>query len=683
MLFKKLIIYFYCLLIPYYAFTQEEENIIEELIIEQLGLEISENIDVSEFTERLRAYRRKPLDLNKAGESELNSLLFLSPQQIANILHHRNVSGNFISILELQGVQDLDLNTITRILPYIQVPTENPLANFSFYQTLKSAEQLIMVRYGRLLQKPAGYTIQDSARSRYLGDPNRYAVRYRMNSDNKIRIAINMEKDAGEPFFKEKQKYGFDFYGGYLALNDLSPHLKMLVVGDFGLQIGQGLISWTGLSFGKGVWIGSAAKQGVGLQPYASLMENNFQRGVAVKLAYESFEMTPFVAFNSLSGNALQTDSGYFISSLSSTGLHRTPTEQNQRKAVDQIVFGTHLSYTHNRLRIGLTYMNTSFAGLIVRGSTLRQQFDFEGKILHQIGVNYHYTYRNTYFYGETAHSYGGGYATNNGLIASLHPHVSFLVNYRNYQRNYHQFHAQSLSESSTLGNENGLYTGIVYHPSRKIEWVNYVDIFRFPWLKYRADAPSDGTDFLTQITYSWYKKGKISIRFRQRLKQENYALKESNENILHNVLRYQTRSDFHYKLNEVWTIRTRVEGVSYNKELEENSLGWIVYQDLFWKGLHQHVRLNMRIAYFDTDTYNSRLYAFENDVLYASSYPLYYQKGVRNYLNARIRVYKNLDIEGRYAWTKYIGQESIGTGLESIGGSMKSDFKIQIRWQR
>jgi hypothetical protein len=547
----------------------------------------------------------------------------------------------------------------------------------------KDADQLIFIRYGRLVEKQQGYQIEDTTRSRYLGDPNRYAIRYRFNYENKIRLALNMEKDAGEPFFKAKQKLGFDFYSGHLAFNDISTRTKTLVLGDYALQFGQGLVLWNGLSFGKGAWVGSIARQGVGLRPYSSMNETNFQRGAAATFALANFEITPFLAYNRLTANVQTDPEGYTtIQSINYSGLHRTPNEQKNRHAAAQFNYGANITYHYKRLKTGLTYLSTNFHGELLRGNNLYQQFDFQGKSLHQIGLYYNYTYRNLYFYGESAKSLGSGMAHNHGVLASLHPKLSAIVNYRNYQKDYHQFFAQSLGEGSKPINEKGIYSGIVYHPNRRIEWVNYVDVFQFPWLRFQADAPSGGTDFLSQFTYSWYKKGSIKLRYRQRLRQENILPEGRHENLLADVERTQLRGEFQYKLNDIWTLRNRLEWTGYEKEQSEHSQGWLLYQDVFWRSAHLGLQANIRIAYFDTQGYNARLYAYESDVLYASSFPMYYDHGVRSYLNIRWRLSRRIDLWARYALTQYFDKETIGSGLDALEGNKRSDVKFQIRWQ-
>src|SRR5690606_17558544 len=287
---------------------------------------------------------------------------------------------------------------------------------------------------------------------------------------------------------------------------------------------------------------------------------------------------------------------------------------------------GLDVTYRWNRLKMGLAFVHTQFNGEVTPPDQLRNLYAFQGSKQSNIGLNYQYTLRNLYLYGETAWQMDGGWATNNGVIGSLHPKLSVFVNYRNYQKDYHAFFAQALSEGTAVSNEKGVYAGVVYHPSRKIEWVNYIDRFRFPWLRYRVDAPSEGLDFLSQLTYTWYKKGNLSLRYRYRLKEENLT-GLAPEHFLAEVVKNQLRLHFQYKLSDVWEIRTRTEGVQYEKEAG-SVYGGLVYQDVFWRPTWRKLQVNARMAFFHTDSYDARLYAFENDVLYANSFPLYNGKG-------------------------------------------------------
>ncbi|RZF59539.1 helix-hairpin-helix domain-containing protein [Sphingobacterium corticibacterium] len=656
------------------------ESSVAEQIVEQLVEELEEEVDVDEVLELLRHYRTRPIDLNKTDGHELANLSFLSPLQIASLLAHREQTGKFISVLELQGIAHFDLPTIERLSPFITVSSVSSLEGLTWRKLYDDSEQQLMLRYGTIFQKQRGYFITDSTRSRYLGDANRYMLRYRFNFRNRLRLAINMEKDAGEPFFRERQRYGFDHNGVSLYAKDLGI-FKELILGNYALQAGQGLVMWNGLSFGKGAMMTSSARQGGGLRSYTSMNEHNYLSGFATRLSFDNWEITPFVSWRKLSGNRSGAEDGnYTISSISASGLHRTPNELRNRRAIKQNAIGTDVTYRYKRLKLGAVGVYTQYNGTIVHDGSPRQTYSFEGRRILNIGVNYQYTYKNVYLFGETAHEYRRGWATLHGLIASLHPKVSTFVNYRNYQPNYHAVFAQALGEGSAVVNEEGIYAGWMFHPNRKIEWMNYIDVFRFPWLRYRVDEPSAGMDVLSQFTYLWYKIGRISLRYRHRLKQENNSAQPPDRSVV-DVLKDQLRLVFQYKLSNQWEIRTRTEGVRYEKD-GRIDLGWLAYQDVFWKPARLPLQANVRLAVFATDSYDARLYAYENDVLYASAFPMYNGKGGRSYINLLYRIGRKIDFWLRYSLNHYLDVETVGSGLDQSEGARRSDIKIQFRYR-
>ena len=88
---------------------------------------------------------------------------------------------------------------------------------------------------------------------------------------------------------------------------------------------------------------------------------------------------------------------------------------------------------------------------------------------------------------------------------------------------------------------------------------------------------------------------------------------------------------------------------------------------------------LNLRLQYFETGNYDSRLYAYENDVLYSYSVPPSSGKGFRYYLNLHCDITRKITTWFRLARSVYPGQSSIGSGNDEISGNHKTDFRIQV----
>ena len=86
-----------------------------------------------------------------------------------------------------------------------------------------------------------------------------------------------------------------------------------------------------------------------------------------------------------------------------------------------------------------------------------------------------------------------------------------------------------------------------------------------------------------------------------------------------------------------------------------------------------------MRLQYFETDGYDSRLYAYENDVLYSFSIPVFYDKGYRYYLNVNYDVNKRLSCWFRWAQTIFKDKTTVGSGLDEIKGNKRTEVKFQV----
>lgn len=674
---SKILLFIGCFIgITCMAQTNEKINL--EELFESLSEELPEDTDLSELSEKWQYYLKHPIDLNKTEGTELIELQFIDPLLIQRLIEHRQVSGNFINALEIQSIAGFNTRLVSLLLPFVKVGEASPLTGSKF----KDVSHEFILRYGRPLEQTKGYQITDTTRSRYLGDPNRFAIRYRANLKDKIRLAINMEKDAGEPFFRDKQKLGFDFYGISVIVKSIGP-IRNLVVGDYALQFGQGLSMWNGLSFGKGGLVQNTARQGIGVKQYTSLNEVNFMRGITGTLQLQRFEVTPYFSYRPIDANVVDDSAGSrVIKTIAQSGLHRTATEQRYRNAAHQMTYGLNVLWRYNRFKIGIHVNQSQLDAIRLQGAAKRQQYDFEGDVLQNISLYTNYTFRNAHLFGEYANSLDGGSAILLGSIVSLHPRLSTVVLVRNYRKNYHTFYGQGFGESGNTANEEGMYAGLTYQLARKLVWSSYMDIFRFPEAKYQADTGSVGADFFSQLSYIWYKKGQLILRYRNRLKQTNYIGQGQTESGLVNSSKQQLRIEFQYKLNTTWTIRSRAEANLFQREYEDNSLGYLFYQDVFWKPDIGKIQLNARIAYFRTDTYDNRIYAYENDVLYASGFGMYHTNGWRAYLNLRYKINPNLDIWAKYGVYYYPDKDTIGSGLEEISGNRKSEIKLQLRWQ-
>ena len=675
MRFKFLPVFF--VVIGFIANAQTPEQKLElKDILESVAENLPENYDITELIDILIRYKKHPINLNKTTPEELKTLIFLSPLQISNFFIRIKESGNLTDVLELQTIDGFDTKTVQSLLPFVTLNGNTEYEKLTWRNLLNQGENDLMIRVARILEKQKGF--RDLPGNRYMGSQERFQTRYRYNYGTIVSAAITLDKDAGEKFIGKP----FDFYSGNITFAKLGK-IKKLVVGDFTMQFGQGLTLWSGFSFGKGPDVTSVAKKDLGLRPYNSTNEYSFFRGISSTInLYKNIDFTPFVSFRKLDASQdLDVNGNLVQSTINQTGLHRTPTEINNKSSLSQQVYGGVLQYSKNEFVVGgIAYQNRYKSSFITQ-TALYDQFSFTGKSLTNFGLYYNYTYKNIYFYGEGSKSMPGGSAYLNGLLISLSPTVSAAITYRNYAKNYHNFFNQGVSESSEAVNEKAWYAGLNINPNKRWAFSFYGDYFQFPWLKFRVDAPSSGYEILSQVVYTPNKIFKMLVRFKTENKQQNTDL-ELPIKFIDDVKKEGYRIESNWHANQKWQFQHRIEISQYQKGEAKAEFGYLIYQDIDYSPLFSKITGNLRIAYFNTPSYNSRIYAYEDDVLYSFAFGMYSGKGFRTYLNLKYNLAKKLNIWTRYAVFYYKDVKTVGTYLDEIEGNKKSEIKIQLRYQ-
>ncbi len=671
--------------------TQQTENIQER--IEDIVENLDDEIEITEVLDNLNVYLRNPLNLNRATRLELQKFFFLNDIQIHNLLEHIRLNGPLLSIYELQTIDGYDMGTIRNLLPFVYVSRDISARQMTLSDFFEQGQSQLFIRYQQVLEEQKGYApidpeeLAENPNARYLGSPYRLYARYRYTYFNNVSIGVTAEKDPGEEFFKGSQKHGFDFYSAHFYMRNVG-RIHTLALGDYHLQFGQGLNLWSGFGFGKSFDAINIKKNALGIRPYTSVDENRFMRGVAATHKINNIEITGFYSQKKRDANIIEAldtldndESLLYVSSLLQTGFHRTPRELETKNAIDEIIYGGNITYRQRRLSIGATAHRTLFSAQLDRRLYLYNQFDFNDSENYNIGVDYNYIVRNMNFFGEVVRSQSGGYAFLNGLIMSIDPRFSLSVLHRRYDKDYHPLYSNAFSEGSRIINEQGLFFGFMFRPQRAWTFYAYADNFKSDWLRYRVNAPSRGFDYLLQVNYRPSRQLELYARYRNRTKALNNTAEEFGIYPIHDTERQNFRFDIRFNASREFMLKNRAEYVTYTVG-EERNQGFMVYQDFRYAPIKLPFVFTLRYAVFQTDNFDTRIFVYENDVLYASSFPSYYYKGRRFYALVRYRINRNIDFWVRYAQTYYNDRFTIGTGLEEIQGNTRSELKAQFRFR-
>lgn len=674
------------------SFAQNDKtDLVIESLIEEIAADSDEELDYSTIYDDLHFFVENPLNLNEATEEHLDKLRFLDDLQTAEILKYRQMHGDFKTIYELQLLETFDSESIKKLLPFVTIKASKTDNSISLNKVFKYGRHQIFTRTQFFLEPMKGYNIPDSViqenpdKSRYLGDPMKYYFKYKFQYRDRVQWGITAEKDPGEQFFEGIQKYGFDYYSGHLQLNKIWK-FKTIVVGDFQAQFGQGLALWTGMGMGKSSYVLNIKKKTKGLRKYSSTDENQFMRGVGTTMQFGDLRLSAFGSYHKIDGNismldTMDLDDVQQVSSFQITGYHRTPSEIEDRRSIGQTIYGGNISYAGNWFKTGLTFVHYNFTADLNRDLKPYQLYEFQGSTNSNLGWNYEFEYKKLQIFGETAISQNGGLATVNGLIVPLAHQVSFVSLYRNYSPGYQAYFSGAFAEGSNTYNENGLYMGLVVHPYKKFKISSYIDSYTFPWLKFRLNSPqTNGLEYLTQIDYNPSRNVSMYIKYKKEIKPEN----TSQEVYLNYPVDKETwsfRYHISFQINRNLTLRNRIEFSGYNKE-EENVNGFMAYQDIKFVPNKLPLTMYFRYAVFDAP-YNARIYAYENDVLYAFSVPGYFYKGFRTYLTLKYDITSKLTFWAKYSQFNYTDRDVLSEGsLNEIDGSTKSEVKLQLRYK-
>ena len=231
--------------------------------------------------------------LNNADSLSLSRLGMLSLEQIRQFLLYRKVMGKLVSLFELQAIPGWDSQTIQRLLPYVALNERWTLKEPWSARWTGGRSQLLF-RWEKQLGKK-----QDPGLNDWMGKPHRVLMRYSYQYQHLIAYGLTLEKDPGEKFSTARYPYGPDFKSAYLLVREVGP-VKTLIVGDYAVNMGQGLLQWQSLAFGKGGELPAIKREAAVLLPYRSLQENNFYRGAAFTCGWRRAAATLFLSSKKL-----------------------------------------------------------------------------------------------------------------------------------------------------------------------------------------------------------------------------------------------------------------------------------------------------------------------------------------------------------------------------------------------
>ncbi|MBK8884060.1 MAG: hypothetical protein IPN67_17305 [Bacteroidales bacterium] len=480
------------------------------------------------------------------------------------------------------------------------------------------------------------------------------------------------EKDQGEKFFSPGTMSP-DFISANIAYTGKGL-VRRVILGDYSVRFGQGLNLNTGISTGLSLTSQGYMSATNEIKPYTSTDENIFFRGIATQLAIKNADISLFCSRNNIDATigTENGNSGDYIGSFYKSGSHNTLSLLQKRDAVSESVYGINLSYNFRIISIGIAWSENRFSlPAMPDYNTPEKIFSFRGRTNNVASFYYTSLIKKILLFGEVSANDIKKHAIVQGM--SFRPSDRLIINFQywKYAPGYTSFHGKGPGGSSGSYSEQSLLGNFTFEAARHLFIRGGCYIQHFPWLKYRCSSPSTGVKRELGFKYMPGEKLVFDWLYSYRYSMADNsttagipALKKTISRSLKMVSRYSVYNNL--------TLGTRID---YKIIDPSGSKGVQLLQDISFRPENVPVTFWLRYCIFRTDDWDSRIYSWENDLLYTYSIPAMYGKGSRFYIMAGWKISGKAELRFKYG----VLSESETTGLITDTEEFRLQLKIFI----
>lgn len=638
------------------------EVLSQEPRLSEIIVNIAEDLAASEtdqegadaYLDRLYELAENPVNINSGSEDELARLFFLSDFQVKALADYTRTTGKIFSFKELAYIPGFDLTTAEMIIPFSIIGGK--------VVTITDSARLRSLIITNLSIKPG------NADSISLGSSWKMLTKYKFNSGS-FSGGLTIEKDQGEKLFSPGT-ISPDFFSANMAYTG-KGFVRNIILGDFSARFGQGTNINTGISTGVSLTSQGYMSSTNEIKPYTSTDENNFFRGLATAFSFKNLELSLLYSKNNIDATlgTYAGNSNDFIENLYKSGTHNTSTLLKKKDAASESVMGLNLSCNFSNLRIGMAWSQSRFSlPLEPDTSDPEKNFSFTGKTNDLFSIYYNSMIKRILLYGEISANDIKRYAIVQGL--SLRPSDRLIINFlfRKYSPGYSAFHGKGPGGSTGNYSESSLLGNFTFEAASHLFIRGGCYIQQFPWLKYRCSSPSWGVRREAGIKYMPTEKLTLDWLYSYRISMANNT--EVNKiPVLKQTISRSVKFVIRYSVYDNLTLGTRID---YRLVDPMGSKGTLLLEDISYRIRKIPLSFWVRYCIFRTDDYDSRIYTWENDLLYSFSIPAFYGKGCRLYFMAGWKFTEKAELRFKYG----IVSDSDTKGIFEN----RDEFRLQVK---
>lgn len=623
------------------------------------------------------------MNINTATDIDLQRIPFLTTIQAKAIRVYVLDHYPLISAGELMPI--IELNYITRQWLHLFLRFERPDEVITLRSVTKSVHSDLLLRTDIPLYTQYGYGkcspeyAEKHKSIIYQGSQPYHSVRWMLRSGEHFDAGFQAEKDRGEK--------GVDFYSASVGIHNLGI-LQNAVLGDYHTHFGLGLVVNTNLSFGKSMMINTFDRMNRGFRRHSSTTETGFMRGAAATVEKGKFRVSAFLSSLSVDGTMRTDSSG--VSALKTDGLHRTVLEREKRHNLTKNDYGANIGYYGGALHLSLTAVATHYSmPLAPIHNTIASRYRLyyaSGSDFQTYSLAYSYRFAKFSFLGETAMDKDMHLATINMLSSRLGSN-EFTIIQRAYDWRYVSINGRTFGENSQPQNENGLYIGWKRVFSEDFVVTAYADVCHFKWLRPSTYNSSWCYDFNIQCASNPYSKHNWSVRYRLKFKQTNPVNASTIPANLMFFTRHSLRAQQQFALSPKFTLTGTVDGTLAHSQKIGTKAGLSLggrfsyyWNDSKRKRRNGPHKMSVSCTYFDTNTNDTRVYAYTPSLPYTFGMGSLSGNGLQTVALAEAQVVRNFALTIRLASVYYFDRSIIGTGANTIPQRHREDISIGIR---
>ena len=703
---RKLLWMFVWLLLPLCIKAQLSLPLVWTNYLETL-YEDGEDETVEELQDLYDACVENPFNLNDTAHI-LQEFPFVSDVQRGMLRSYILLYGELMSVEELYSINGFDSLTVELLRPLVKGGHNETWQPLDWSKVLRYGRSNMVTGINSTIEQARGYK-EDI----YQGNNLRMLWRYSFKYKDRVQLHLSADKDPGEALFSGSQ--GFDFYGYSLTLNDIGRnaakgkgvYLKKIILGQYHAQFGQGLTAWSGFGTRRSLGTG-ISRHASGLRPNGVFSEYGYLQGAAAEISLSpKWKFTTFLSYTKRSATlprgADKDSTINWVQSLYNSGYHRTQTEINKKRQLGECVIGGHIERATKSFKAGMTAMATLLDKELIPATYVYNDNAFRGRQNFNIGVDAAYLCGRLMLFGEAAlcvnHAFDQTSSPSDNLSDSIALNVSpavvaggeFIMNNNHrmsaqlhyYSPNYHNLHACAIGQGSTPQNEAG--AGLYYqgHLPGLFTASAIAEFAYFPHEKYLAYAPTHGSDVSVVISRPLGANNDLMLNVRYRYKDRGRNITPSTmvdgKYQMEQTYRHQILADVEYA-SGAWKSVTRLGWTSYHGDVTEVSHGLLLYEDVQFKPKCIPLMVAARVALFDVEDYEARLYAVESGFIYQYNSMMFQDEGCRLYLLLRYDINKYWNVGFKYGITSYGNKDTFGSGYELIDANHRQQWNVQVR---